>query len=85
MQETCEKAVEKEPCTLQFVPDHLKVWEMCEKAVEKYPWLLKYIPDRYKTKGISNEVVQKIPCLLEYVPLSVQEQLRSWDDEYIKW
>ena len=54
---------------------------MCEKAVEKYPWLLKYIPDHLKTQEMCNEVVQEIPCLLEYVPLSVQEQLRSWDDD----
>ena len=58
---------------------------MCEKAVEKYPWLLKYIPNGHKTKEMCNEMMHKIPCLLEYVPLSVQEQLRSRDDEYIKW
>ena len=80
-----EKAVEKDISTLQFIADHLKTREMCEKAVEKHPWLLKYIPNGYNTKDMCNEVVQKIPCLLEYAPLTVEEQLRLWDDEYIKW
>ena len=77
----CVKAVEKDVCILKFIPDHLKTREMCEKAVEKYPWLLEYIPACYKTKEMCNDAVWKIPCLLEYIALSVQGQLRLWDDD----
>ena len=82
-----KKAVEKDICTLQFIPYHLNTRETCEKEVEKYPWLSKYIPDFCKTKGMCIRAVFKIPCLLEYIPLSVQEQFRSCDDDdkLIEW
>ena len=31
----CNKAVEKDPCSLEFVPDWFKTQGMCNKAVEK--------------------------------------------------
>ena len=33
-QEMCNKAVEKDPCSLSEVPDNFKTEEMCNKAVE---------------------------------------------------
>ena len=34
----CERAVEDEPETLEFVPDHVKSLGMCEKVVEERPY-----------------------------------------------
>ena len=39
-QEMCGRAVENEPPSLKFVPDHFKTQEMCNEAIEKVPWLL---------------------------------------------
>ena len=33
----CEKAIEDEPYSLRFVPDHFKTQGMCEIATEKFP------------------------------------------------
>ena len=50
----CKKAVEDDPGTLNFVPDHLKTQQICEKAVEddpdivefeEDPWSLLHVPD----------------------------------------
>ena len=78
----CEKAVEVDTYTLQYLPDHLKMEEMCEKVVDKYPWSLKYIPNHHKTQGMCNEVVQKRSYLLEYVPdwFILQWQLKLLDN-----
>ena len=34
-QTLCEMAVDQDPSTLEYVPNHLKILQMCEKAVEK--------------------------------------------------
>ena len=41
----CERAVEDEPETLEFVPDHFKAQEICDKAVEEDPC----VPDWFVT------------------------------------
>ena len=41
----CERAIEDEPETLEFVPDHFKAQEMCNKAVEEDPCALEFVPD----------------------------------------
>ena len=33
----CDRAVENEPCSLKFVPDHFKTQEICESAVDNEP------------------------------------------------
>ena len=48
----CEKAVEDEPETLEYVPNHFKTQGMCEKAVENEPYSLKFVSDLFKTKEI---------------------------------
>ena len=45
----CEKAVEDEPETLEYVPDHLKTEEICKEAVRREPYALGYVPDHLKT------------------------------------
>ena len=45
----CIKAVENEPETLEFVPDHFKTQEMCERVVENVPGVLEFVPDHLKT------------------------------------
>ena len=39
----CKKAVEDEPETLEYVPDHFKTQEMCIKALEENPWTPWYV------------------------------------------
>ena len=46
-----QRAVEKGPYTLNFVPDHFKTQGMCEKAVEKYPLILIFVPHWFATQG----------------------------------
>ena len=46
----CERVVEDEPETIEFVPDHLKTKTMCERAVEEFPRDLENIPDHFKTQ-----------------------------------
>ena len=43
------EVVEKDPCSLAEVPDHLKTQKMCNKAVRKDPWSLMNVPDDLKT------------------------------------
>ena len=58
----CERAVEDNPCTLEFVPDKCKMKEMCERAVGDYPWALEFVPDHLKTKEMCDKAVKKCPC-----------------------
>ena len=55
----CERAVEDEPATLEFVPDRFKNQEMCKKAVEERSYMLKDIPDHFKTQKKRVAVVMK--------------------------
>ena len=56
----CERAVEDDPDTLRFVPDHFKK-SMCEKEVKKNPYVLRYVPDYLKTLEMCNEAVSNNP------------------------
>ena len=40
----CERAVEGEWGTVEFVLDQCKTQELCNEAVEKEPKVLKYVP-----------------------------------------
>ena len=66
-QEMCNKAVEDEPETLEFVPDNLKTKTMCERAIEKGPYNLKFIPDHFKTQEICGKMVRGDPRTLLFV------------------
>ena len=46
----CEKAVEDEPKSLEYVPDHLKIEEICKEAVHREPYALGHVPDHLKTQ-----------------------------------
>ena len=41
----CEKAVEKDPWSLEYVTDHFKTQKTCEKAVDKHPSNLSHVPN----------------------------------------
>ena len=45
----CERAVEDESETLEFVRDQFKAQEMCDKAVEEDPCTLEFVPDWFVT------------------------------------
>ena len=45
----CNKAVEKDLCSLMNVQDDFKNQYISIKALEKYPFLLEEVPDRFKT------------------------------------
>ena len=90
-QEMYDKAVDIEPLSLAYVPDHFKTQEMCDKAVEGDPWLLKYVPDNFKTQSMCDKAVEKAPWLLYDVPASfiTQEMCNGavkadpWQLEYV--
>ena len=46
----CERVVEDEPETIEFVPDNLKSKTMCKRAVEEFPRGLENIPDPFKAQ-----------------------------------
>ena len=52
----CKRAIEKEPETLEYVPDHLKTQETCERKVEEEPYTV--VPDYFKMKKICGGVVK---------------------------
>ena len=59
----CDKAVDRDAYTLEYVPDNLKTRDkMCDKAVDCGPWQLEYVPNYFKTKKMCERVVEKIPA-----------------------
>ena len=55
----CNKAVEFDPSSLQFVPDIFKTQDMCDKALEADPWSFEYAPDHFKTQDMCEKEVKK--------------------------
>ena len=45
MEKMCEKAVEKKPWSLKFVPDGHKSLGMCNEVVQEGSYLVEYVPD----------------------------------------
>ena len=60
--------VEKNPSSLQYVPDHLKTQWMCGKAVEVDTYTLKFAADHLKMEEMCEKVAEERPYLLQYVP-----------------
>ena len=83
----CKRAVEDEPDTLEFVPNHLKTQEMCNKAVEECPYMLEDVPFQFKTQKMCNAVVMGDSLLLRYVSdwFVTQQQVKLRDDRLIGW
>ena len=46
----CGGAVENEPYSLKFVPDHFKMQEICDKAVREDPYSLEFLPNWFVTR-----------------------------------
>ena len=86
----CEKAIEDELDTLEFVLDHLKT-EGCVKG----PYTLEFVPDHAKTQGMCDKAVRDGPFSLQFVSdwFVTQGQIKLWfdddyyhdDDRLIKW
>ena len=55
----CERAVEDDPNTLEFVPDRFKTQKMCNEAVYREPYTLRYVHDHLKTQEMYNLVAEK--------------------------
>ena len=53
----CERAVEKGPYNLKFVPDKYKTQMMCERATEDKPETLEFFPDHFKTQMMYERAV----------------------------
>ena len=45
------EAIEEDPWSLRFVPDHFRTQEIGAEAVHKEPYFLQEIPDHLKTRG----------------------------------
>ena len=49
LQEKYNKREQRDPHSLEYIPDDYKTQEMCDKAVEADPCLLKFVPARFST------------------------------------
>ena len=78
----CNKAVQRAPWVLVWVPPWLVTQEMCNEAVQSDPWMLEYVPDQYKTHEMCNEALQSDPEVLEYVPDWFVTQQKMWYEEF---
>ena len=80
----CEKAVEDEPESLEFVPDYLKTKKMCNKAVRTESLSLAYIPDHFKTQEICDKTVKDYSSSLQFVPdwFVTRQGVDTWYDDY---
>ena len=68
IQEMCNKAVEKVPWLLHYVPLRLTKHEMWKKAVEKCLHPFRFIPDHLKTQEMCEKAVEKNPYQLGDFP-----------------
>ena len=66
--EVCEKAVDKDPRNLKYVPYSHISHEMRVKAIDRYPKNLRYVPDKFKTQNMCDKAVDEYPYNLRYVP-----------------
>ena len=55
-QETCEKAVSVEPCSMESLSDQYKTHVLCKKAVGRTLYILKLVLHEYKAKNMSEIV-----------------------------
>ena len=53
----CERAVEYDPETLEYMSDHLKKEEIWKEAVRREPYALMCVPDCFKTEEMCEKVV----------------------------
>ena len=67
-QEACNKEVQRKPCYLAFIPDHLIPQEMCNEAVQDKPCILLFVPDHLKTRAMCEKAVRMEPCSLGFKP-----------------
>ena len=82
----CERAIEDESETLEYVPNHFKTQMMCERAVENEPDTLKFVPDHFKTQRMCERAVENEPYNLKFVPDQYKTQGMCddavWEDPY---
>ena len=64
----CERAIEDELETLEYVPNHFKTQTMCESAFKNEPYSLKFVPDHFKRQEICDKAVRDDPYSLQHVP-----------------
>ena len=64
----CDKAVEEDLHSLEFVSDHLKTEKMCEKAVEEGLYTLRDAPGHLKTQKMCEKAGEEGPYKLRDVP-----------------
>ena len=87
-----ERAIEKIPGCLKYIPGYFETAKMCIKAVEKETESLEHVPDNFKTgemckRAIEADLYSIVFCSDWFV---TQEQVKSWyndnyDDEAPGW
>ena len=63
----CDKAVNTDPSTIQFVPECYKTQGMCNKAFNNV-FLCLFNPDRYKTQEMCDSFISGGSFTIRYVP-----------------
>ena len=66
------EAIEEDPWSLRFVPDHFRTQEIGAEAVRKEPYFLQEIPDHLKTRGICRGSTQRV-ILIGICPRQFQD------------
>ena len=82
----CNKATEKVPWQIYFIPDHFWIQEMCNEIMHTMPEdAFHYIPDRLKTQEMCEKAVMDDPSSLHFVPdwFVTQQQLKIWHDDNV--
>ena len=62
----CDKTVNTDCSTTQFVPKYCKTQEMCDRAVNICFFIFDSVPDQYKFQEMYEGVVSKGPFTIVY-------------------
>ena len=83
----CEKAFEKTPLSLKYIPNRFKTQEKCDAAVRIEPYLLANVPDHFKTQKMCDNVVRDDFFSVWFVPdwFVAQQRIKYLRDNSDDW
>ena len=83
----CEKAFQKTPLSLKYIPNRFKTQEKCDAAVRIEPYLLANVPDHFKTQKMCDNVVRNDFFSVWFVPdwFVAQQRIKYLRDNNGDW
>ena len=75
----CEKAFNKNPSSLRYVPNDPRFCEMCERAVKNEPYNPNIGPDHFKTQEMCKKAIEKdsVPQNLSQIILRPERRVKN--------